>query len=110
MSTRLFSAACSCSFSVSLCRVLRSCSKPIVATSASACPTRTPAGSSAPGTARNKFSAPITCSRSRIGSACTAANPACRAAGANRGHRAAATARSAAATGRPVRKQSRHGP
>src|SRR5229473_6927170 len=34
------------------------------------------AGSSAPGRARNRFSAPMTCSRSRIGKACTAANPA----------------------------------
>ena len=110
MTTRLFSAACSCSLRVSLCRMLRSCSKLMVATSARAWPTRMSAGARAPASALNRFSAPMTCSRSRIGSACTAPNPACRAAGANRGHRAAAAARSGAWTGRPVRKQSRQGP
>src|SRR5271157_2217649 len=110
MMTRLFSAACSCSLRVSLCRMPRSCSKLMVATSASAWPTRMSAGARAPGPARNRFSAPMTCSRSRIGSACTAANPARRAAGANRGQRSAAAARSAAWTGRPDRKQSWHGP
>jgi hypothetical protein len=52
----------------------------------------------------------MTCSRSRIGSACTAANPACWAAAANRGQRRAAAARSAASMGWPARKQSRQGP
>jgi hypothetical protein len=43
----------------------------------------------------------MTWSRSRIGRACTAANPACWAAAANRGQRRASAAGSAAATGRP---------
>ena len=47
-----------------------------------------------PGWPLNRFSAPMICSRSRSGRACTAAEPSCRAAPAKRGHRSATTARS----------------
>ena len=49
MMTRLFSAVCSCSFTVSLWRMLRSCSRLMVATSASAWPMRMSAGRRHPG-------------------------------------------------------------
>jgi hypothetical protein len=50
----------SCSATTSLRRTYRSCSSPIVATSARACPMRRPGGSDGPGPARNRFSAPMT--------------------------------------------------
>ena len=103
MMTRLSSAVGSCPLRVSLWRMLRSCSKLTAATSARAWPTRMSAGPKAPGLARNRFSAPMTCSRSRIGRACTAANPTGLAGRRERPAASAAlrTARSAAVTGWP---------
>jgi hypothetical protein len=60
--------------------------------------------------APNRFSAPMTSSRSRIGTAWTVRNPALTAADANRGHRWSGPARSAAVTACPVRRQSMQGP
>ncbi len=62
----------------------------MVATSASAVAAITTAGSSPLGTVLNRFSVPMTCSRSRIRMECTPAYPISRAAAANLGHRAVA--------------------
>ena len=59
----------------------------MVATSASACAARRSGSASSPGWPRNRFNAPMTRSRCRIGTACTDRNPSPRASVANSGHR-----------------------
>ena len=76
MTIRLFSAPWSCSVSASAWVTFRSCRIAIVATSASACTTRTSSGSKRELMVPNRFSAPMVSSRSLIGKACTDWNPA----------------------------------
>jgi hypothetical protein len=69
-------------------------------TSARAWPIRTSSWPKMPGVVWNRFNAPMICARRRIGRACTAAKPACRAAVANCGQAcwAAVTSRAAMTT------------
>lgn len=86
-------------------RTARSCRMPMVATSTSALPNRAEASSSSFASTRNRFSVPMTSSRSRIGMACTPAKPTSAAVAENRGQRSVYSGRVASerVTTRPLR-------